>query len=79
MNVQTLRYYEHRGLLEEPPRSSAGHRFACWVCLLLRHLSISTYVEARGIGERCLLLTPGTRTPDRGLGRGSGPDVQGTR
>lgn len=26
VNVQTLRYYERRGLLEEPQRSSAGYR-----------------------------------------------------
>lgn len=26
VNVQTLRYYERRGLLDEPPRSSAGYR-----------------------------------------------------
>jgi len=26
VNVQTLRYYERRGLLEEPARTSGGHR-----------------------------------------------------
>ncbi|MFC7450141.1 MerR family transcriptional regulator [Rhodococcus daqingensis] len=26
VNVQTLRYYERRGLLDEPPRSAAGYR-----------------------------------------------------
>jgi DNA-binding transcriptional MerR regulator len=26
LNVQTLRYYERRGLLEEPARTSGGHR-----------------------------------------------------
>lgn len=26
MNVQTLRYYERRGLLAQPPRSSSGYR-----------------------------------------------------
>jgi MerR family mercuric resistance operon transcriptional regulator len=26
VNVQTLRYYERRGLLPEPPRSSGGYR-----------------------------------------------------
>jgi DNA-binding transcriptional MerR regulator len=26
VNVQTLRYYERRGLLPEPPRSLGGHR-----------------------------------------------------
>ena len=26
VNVQTLRYYERRGLLEEPPRSGSGYR-----------------------------------------------------
>ena len=26
VNVQTLRYYERRGLLPPPPRSAAGHR-----------------------------------------------------
>lgn len=26
VNVQTLRYYEQRGLLEQPPRSSSGYR-----------------------------------------------------
>ncbi len=26
VNVETLRYYERRGLLEEPPRDSAGYR-----------------------------------------------------
>ncbi len=26
VNVQTLRYYERRGLLREPERTSAGHR-----------------------------------------------------
>lgn len=26
MNVQTLRYYERRGLIGPPPRSSAGYR-----------------------------------------------------
>lgn len=26
VNVQTLRYYERRGILEEPPRTPAGYR-----------------------------------------------------
>jgi DNA-binding transcriptional MerR regulator len=26
VNLQTLRYYERRGLLEEPGRTSGGHR-----------------------------------------------------
>lgn len=26
VNTQTLRYYERRGLLDEPPRSAAGYR-----------------------------------------------------
>jgi hypothetical protein len=26
VNVETLRYYERRGLLPEPPRSDGGHR-----------------------------------------------------
>ena len=26
VNVETVRYYERRGLLEEPPRSPAGYR-----------------------------------------------------
>jgi hypothetical protein len=26
VNVQTLRYYERRGLLPEPPRTDSGHR-----------------------------------------------------
>lgn len=26
VNIQTLRYYERRGLLPEPPRSAAGYR-----------------------------------------------------
>lgn len=26
VNVQTLRYYERRGLLDEPPRSASGYR-----------------------------------------------------
>ena len=26
VNVQTLRYYERRGLLDEPNRSLGGHR-----------------------------------------------------
>lgn len=26
VNLQTLRYYERRGLLPEPPRSNGGHR-----------------------------------------------------
>jgi len=26
VNVQTLRYYERRGLLADPPRSNGGHR-----------------------------------------------------
>jgi len=26
VNIQTLRYYERRGLLEQPGRTSAGHR-----------------------------------------------------
>src|ERR671933_1356058 len=26
VNVETLRYYERRGLLPEPPRSEGGHR-----------------------------------------------------
>jgi len=26
VNVQTLRYYERRGILEEPPRTAAGYR-----------------------------------------------------
>lgn len=26
VNVQTLRYYERRGLLEQPPRSASGYR-----------------------------------------------------
>lgn len=26
VNVQTLRYYERRGLIDQPPRSSSGHR-----------------------------------------------------
>ena len=26
VNVETVRYYERRGLLDEPPRSSAGYR-----------------------------------------------------
>ncbi len=26
VNVQTVRYYERRGLLEEPPRTDAGYR-----------------------------------------------------
>jgi DNA-binding transcriptional MerR regulator len=27
VNIETLRYYERRGLLREPPRSLGGHRF----------------------------------------------------
>ena len=26
VNVQTVRYYERRGLLEEPPRTASGYR-----------------------------------------------------
>jgi hypothetical protein len=26
VNIQTLRYYERRGFLPEPPRSNGGHR-----------------------------------------------------
>lgn len=26
VNIETIRYYERRGLLEEPPRNKSGHR-----------------------------------------------------
>ncbi|MGW8765086.1 MerR family DNA-binding transcriptional regulator [Streptomyces sp. NPDC055815] len=32
VNVQTLRYYERRGLLAAPERSNGGHRVYGWAC-----------------------------------------------
>ena len=58
------------------PYTPAAHRLLG--CPLIRYLSISAYVESK-FGERCLLLTAGTRAVDRGLGRRSGADVQGAR
>ena len=26
VNIETIRYYERRGLLPEPPRNKSGHR-----------------------------------------------------
>ena len=26
VNVETIRYYERRGLISEPPRNESGHR-----------------------------------------------------
>jgi DNA-binding transcriptional MerR regulator len=61
VNVQTLRYYERRGLLPTPARTSGGHRvYAPATVGLLR-----TIKAAQGLGftldEIALLLASGRR------------------
>jgi MerR family transcriptional regulator, mercuric resistance operon regulatory protein len=66
VNVQTLRYYERRGLLPRPVRTSGGHRvYAPATVGLLR-----TIKAAQGLGftldEIALLLASGRRPSLRG-------------
>ena len=46
MNVQTLRYYERRGLLREPERSESGYR--AWEAEAVR--SVRFVKRAQGLG-----------------------------
>ncbi|WP_406177479.1 MerR family DNA-binding transcriptional regulator [Streptomyces sp. NBC_00996] len=60
MNIQTLRYYERRGLLAEPDRSPGGHRLydeeAVTVLRVIKG-------AAPGIHPRRGRRTAGGRTP----------------
>ncbi len=46
VNLQTLRYYERRGILTEPPRSPGGHRLYDDDAVLL----LRTVKAAQGLG-----------------------------
>lgn len=61
LNVETLRYYERRGLLEEPPRTESGYRqyssSDLWRLQFIRRgkelgFSLSEIAEMLGSGDR---------------------------
>jgi hypothetical protein len=70
VNLQTLRYYERRGLLEEPQRSNGGHRLypqeAVTVLRGIKQVLIGTAGPRRGCNSerprRSPRSTPKSRT-----------------
>ncbi|MGI5170903.1 MerR family transcriptional regulator [Spirillospora sp. CA-253888] len=70
VNLQTLRYYERRGLLAEPERSPGGHRlYPAEAVTLLRVIKTAQRLGFT-LGEVADLLEAGAhrhRRPDTGL------------
>jgi DNA-binding transcriptional MerR regulator len=67
VNVQTLRYYERRGLLPEPPRSLGGHRHYDETALALLRVVKAAQRLGFTLEEVADLLDTGRRrhpTPD---------------
>lgn len=68
VNSQTLRYYERRGLLAEPPRSSAGYRdYPVQAVQLLRFVKRAQHLgfTLAGIEELLELADGGPDSCDR--------------
>jgi DNA-binding transcriptional MerR regulator len=71
VNLQTLRYYERRGLLQEPDRSPGGHRiYPPQAVMVLRMIKAAQRLGFT-LEEICVLLEAGRhrhgRDPDAGL------------
>jgi len=71
VNLQTLRYYERRGLLAEPARSPGGHRLYPAEALTLLRIIKAAQRLGFSLDEVADLLDLGRhrhgRRPDRGL------------
>jgi len=76
VNVQTLRYYERRGLLAEPRRSPGGHRLYPAEALTLLRVIRTAQRLGFTLDEVAELVDLGThrhgRRPDTGLQRRAG-------
>ncbi|MDX3639832.1 MerR family transcriptional regulator [Streptomyces sp. MB09-02B] len=75
VNVQTLRYYERRGLLAEPERSNGGHHLYSEEVVTVLRVIKATQRLGFTLEEVAELLEAGRHTavPWRGCGRALRP------
>jgi len=67
VNLQTLRYYERRGLLAEPDRSPGGHRLYPPEAVTVLRVIKAAQRLGFTLEEISDLLEAGRRNPDEGL------------